>query len=51
MKERELRRDSVIIHGRPNSDVNTTCTDFKEIFSDLINKEMSLSEPVYISKK
>lgn len=40
MKKCELRRNSVIICGLPNSDVNITSTVFKEISNYLINKQV-----------
>ena len=50
VRDREIRRDSVIVRGLPDTDVNTVCSLFKDS-QLLINKEVSLQDPVCIDRE
>lgn len=51
VRDRDIRRDSVIVRGLPNADVTAACNKFKEASLFLLNKEVSLQDPVCISKE
>lgn len=51
VRDREIRRDSVIVRGLPNADVASACNVFKEVSLFLINKEVGLQDPVCINRE
>lgn len=51
VRERDIRRDSVIVRGLPNSDVSSAGNVFQEASRFLINKEITLEDPVCISRE
>ena len=51
VRDREIRRDSVIVRGLPDTNVNIVCNLFKEASQLLIDKEVSLQDPVYINRE
>ena len=51
VRDREVRRDSVIIRGLPNSDVSKVCEVFKEASLFLIEREVILHDPVCINRE